>query len=398
MTQRVLLAVTHLLGAGHLTRTAAIARALARAGHEVTLVSGGRPTSLASTAGLDLVELPPVHALAGDFSTLRDDSDQPAGQDMLDRRRAILLETHERVRPDAVVTELFPFGRRSLAPEFLALIEAAHCRPDRPLVVSSIRDILATPSTGTKVRRTHELVERYFDAVLAHGDPNVIPLEASWPATPAIQDRLIYTGYVDADSADQEEDPHSATDGPITVSGGSSAAALPLYRAAIEAARLLPGRTWRILVGKGVPVQDVAELRREAGPNVALEPARADFRAILRGSSLFVGQAGYNTAIDLFRTQTRAILVPFEAGGETEQRLRADYLAAKGLAALLPEAELNGFRLAKLASERLASDPPAATTLDLGGAERSATLIEDLAQRRRSGSYPTGRRQRRASP
>ena len=37
---RVLIAVTHLLGAGHLTRAAALARGLVRAGHAVTLVSG----------------------------------------------------------------------------------------------------------------------------------------------------------------------------------------------------------------------------------------------------------------------------------------------------------------------------------------------------------------------
>ncbi|MFC6790188.1 hypothetical protein ACFQE0_11510 [Methylobacterium komagatae] len=40
---RVLIAVTHLLGAGHLTRAAALARAFAAAGHETALVSGGHP-------------------------------------------------------------------------------------------------------------------------------------------------------------------------------------------------------------------------------------------------------------------------------------------------------------------------------------------------------------------
>ena len=49
MSMRVLIAVTHLLGAGHLTRAAAIARAFARAGHEVALVSGGTKTPLVST-------------------------------------------------------------------------------------------------------------------------------------------------------------------------------------------------------------------------------------------------------------------------------------------------------------------------------------------------------------
>ena len=46
MSLRILIAVTHLLGAGHLTRAAAIAEASARAGHEVTLVSGARVSTV----------------------------------------------------------------------------------------------------------------------------------------------------------------------------------------------------------------------------------------------------------------------------------------------------------------------------------------------------------------
>ena len=49
---RVLIAVTHLLGAGHLTRAAALARAFARKGHETMLVSGGSPVRLSDLANV----------------------------------------------------------------------------------------------------------------------------------------------------------------------------------------------------------------------------------------------------------------------------------------------------------------------------------------------------------
>ena len=52
---RVLIAVTHLLGAGHLTRSAAIARAFAAAGHETMLISGGVPAPMVRSDGLRLV-------------------------------------------------------------------------------------------------------------------------------------------------------------------------------------------------------------------------------------------------------------------------------------------------------------------------------------------------------
>ena len=44
-----------------------------------------------------------------------------------------------------------------------------------------------------------EIVDRVrqdFDAVLVHGDPAFIPLDASFPEAAEIADRLIYTGYV----------------------------------------------------------------------------------------------------------------------------------------------------------------------------------------------------------
>ena len=45
MKPRVLIAVTHLLGVGHLARAALIARALDEAGASVRLVSGGKPST-----------------------------------------------------------------------------------------------------------------------------------------------------------------------------------------------------------------------------------------------------------------------------------------------------------------------------------------------------------------
>ncbi len=67
---RVLIAVTHLLGAGHLTRAAALARAFAAAGHEAVLVSGGVPAPMVRHDGVRLVQLPPLRIAGTDFATL----------------------------------------------------------------------------------------------------------------------------------------------------------------------------------------------------------------------------------------------------------------------------------------------------------------------------------------
>ncbi|WP_276469434.1 glycosyltransferase family protein, partial [Methylobacterium crusticola] len=350
---RVLIAVTHLLGAGHLTRAAALARAFAAAGHGVTLVSGGMPAALPRLSGIRLVQLPPVRIVGTAFTALLDPEGAPVAAERLAARRARLLDALAEAAPEAVITELHPFGRRVLAGEFDALVEAARARRPRPLILASVRDVLARPSRPERIAATGARLAAAFDGVLVHGDPDLLPLGASWPVDAALAARLAYTGYVDEAEAPPGAAALPGPAGPragIVVSGGSSAAGLPLQTAALRAAALDPGLSWRVLVGRAVPEADFLRLRAEAPPNARVERARPDFRALLAGAALSVSQAGYNTVVDLLRSGCPALLVPFEAGHETEQRLRAETLAARGLARVLPEAELGPARLADAAA------------------------------------------------
>ena len=62
---------------------------------------------------------------------------------------------------------------------------------------------------------------------------------------------------------------------------------------------------------------------------------RSDFASLLNGAALSVSQAGYNTVCDILRAGCRSLLVPFSAGGETEQSVRAERLARLGLASFI---------------------------------------------------------------
>ncbi|MEE1654803.1 glycosyltransferase [Microvirga sp. CF3062] len=374
MTLRVLVAVTHLLGAGHLTRAAALARAFAGKGHETTLVSGGAPARLADLGGARFVQLPPVRTVGTDFRTLLDENLHPVDEAYLDRRRSILLDTLRGTQPDILITELFPFGRRVLAGEFTALIEAARVLAPRPLVLCSIRDILVAPAKAERIEQAHERILRNYDAILVHGDPNLVPLEASWPVDERVRPLIRYTGYVD----ENEDTVTEAHRHGIVVSGGSSAASLPLYRAALQAAHLIIDRPWRILIGRGVSEEDFLALRDGAPAHAALERARPDFRMLLASTEISVSQAGYNTVVDLLRCGVRSVLVPFEGGRETEQRLRAERLKSMGLADIVSEDELSGTRLAEVIRQRLSQPAPAPPVIAIDGARQSVAIAESL--------------------
>ena len=375
MRKRVLIAVTHLLGAGHLTRATALAAAFAREGHETTLVSGGMPSSIAPRPNVSFVQLPPVKTQGTDFSTLLDANNQPVTTAFLQVRSAALVTALRRARPHILITELFPFGRRGLADEFKALLREAHRMRPRPLILSSIRDILVAPAKPGRIAETGERLGEFYDAVLVHGDPTLAPLDLSWPVDERLRPMLRYTGYVD-EAAPMVDVAQRAG---IVVSGGSSAASLPLYRAALEASRIVSGTSWRVLVGRGIDDDTVHALRHDAPPHVSVERARPDFRQLLAGAELSVSQAGYNTCVDLLRAGVRAVLVPFEAGRETEQRLRAECLRRSGRAQILPEDALDGPSLAEAVTALLRKPAPPPASVALDGARESVRIAEELS-------------------
>jgi len=318
---KVMIVVTHLLGTGHLTRAATLGRAFEGAGHSVSLMTGGLPVPKIDTGTMRVVQLPPLHSDGIDFATLLDDQHRPASAELHAERQRMLVETLKKDAPDLLITELFPFGRRSLRQEFLKLLDAARGLKRPPLVAASIRDILAPPSRPEKAHATDKLVRDYYDCVLVHSDPDITPLDVSWPVTPMLRERLHYTGFVASDWAT----PDAGRDGTceIVVSAGGGAVGMPIFSASLAAAALDQTLRWRLLVGGHAAEETCAALARAAPDTAIVEQVRPDFRNLLHRAAVSVSMCGYNTALDLLQAGTPAVLIPFDDGHEVEQSLRA---------------------------------------------------------------------------
>ena len=115
--------VQHLLGIGHLKRAVTLARAMAGAGLEVTLASGGLPVpALArdgNLQGVRFVQLPPASAADLTFKSLVDDAGKPVDAEWKRMRGKALLAAWREADPHVLVLELFPFGRRQMRFELL---------------------------------------------------------------------------------------------------------------------------------------------------------------------------------------------------------------------------------------------------------------------------------------
>ncbi len=373
----------HSVGLGHLVRSLAIAQALADR-FDVVLASGGPvPAGLATPAGVDVVALAPVGA---------DESGQLTSLDpllTLDQawraRRDLLVALAYDLQPAAVIVELFPFGRRKLAPEIIALLEAIRSQRSDTPVVCSVRDLLVTghPDKQRHDNETAERLNRYFDAVIVHADPAFVRLEQTFTPRLGLEVPVEYSGFV----CPRSDTPPVASRqrNQIVVSAGGGKVGAPLLRAAAAAHRsdLGPrGFTTLLVTGPFLPVDVYAELEEAAqdDPSLVLQRFVPDLCALMAGSAVSVSQCGYNTAIDILRSGVPAVVVPFDGGQETEQRQRAERLAEMGVVSVVPVAQLTGRALAAAILDRI-NCSPADARLRLDGASVTAGIVEDLVQR-----------------
>lgn len=382
---RVMILVTHLMGSGHFVRMLALARALKAAGGTPLIVSGGRPLPHVSAEGVEVVQLPPLSSDGLDYRNLLTAAGERADAAYYAERERRALNALHAFHPDILITELFPFGRRVLAAEFLAVIEAARGMNPRPLVVSSIRDVLEPPSKPARVDEAAGRIAALYDRVLIHGDESFLPLAASWPAPESIAGKLIYTGYV---SAPPETSPwNGKPDAEVVVAVGGGAIGRRLLNCALDAAAA-DTRRWRLLTGgaEAEPLARDLKARAPEGADIVVEPARPDYTQLLADCACSVSLAGYNTVQDLLRIRPPAVVIPMDEGGEREQIIRAEALKLAGLAHVSPMADLTPDRLRSSLEAAIANPPGGEIGVDLDGARRSAAILRDLHEERSRGT------------
>jgi predicted glycosyltransferase len=207
-----------------------------------------------------------------------------------------------------------------------------------------------------------------------HGDPALLPLEASLPDAAALSG-IVYTGYVEG-PAGPEPPPGDGVDEVIVSSGGGRVGDA-LVDAAIAARPLSQARDrlWRILLGGGFDPVARARAAAAARAGVIVQAERPDFPGLLARAALSISQAGYNTVVDVVRAGVRSVLVPFAAANEREQSLRAAALARVDRAVVVEESRLSAQNLAAAVDRSLHGPAPSLHVMRLGGAAASAAAV-----------------------
>ena len=238
-----------------------------------------------------------------------------------------------------------------------------------------MRDILVgRDDQGRHERRARFIADRWFDAVHQHGDPTLSRFDETFGETLAIP--VHHTGFVTA----ARPSGRPVAPGRVLASAGGGAVGEPLLTAALHAQALVAadGFTLRIVAGPLMAPDALARLQALAAvtPGAEIVPVVPDLVPELEAAAVSVSQCGYNTALEVAGAGVPAIVVPYSAGSEDEQRRRAAALAARGGATVL---DADGLDPAALAAAIRAAAVRARVPVELpvDGAARSAQIIDE---------------------
>ena len=377
--KRVMFYVQHLLGIGHLARASLICDGLVDKGFEVTMVMGGMPVAGFPGKRVEVIYLPVLKAGCFQFNDLTDANGILVDEEYRNNRRDQLLAIFERVRPDILIIEAFPFGRRQMKFELIPLLEAAKSASWKPLVAGSVRDIVQEKKKLKRLKETVATVISYYDLLLVHGDPEFCALHETFELADQFEHLIKYTGIVSADIP-----PLTGPQYDVVVSAGGGAAGELIMSNALNARPLtcLSNANWCFLTGPNLSKKMQETLRHQANKKLTIETHRTDFRAMLAHARLSISQAGYNTTADILRAKCPNVLVPFSLGGETEQTRRVARLSERGLALSIAEENINPKALAHVIDQaferswRVFDD----IKFDLKGASQSAEILLSALQ------------------
>lgn len=376
------------MGMGHLVRSFRLVDALAGAFDIIFLNGGPIPSGISPPVDITLINLPALGMSEQDHSLFSHDT-RYSVDEAKSIRQKMILQAFNHYQPEVILIELFPFGRKKFADELIPLLSNAHQSNPKPLVLSSLRDILVQKRADQHrfENQVSQTLNQYFHAVLLHCDPAFATLGEYFRPAVALQVPVFNTGFVAPPPVADLSCCHNPG---IIVSAGGGIVGGELYRTAIHAQKLiwkeiaipmalvagpfLPEEEWQHLVRIGYGVGGLTLYRTVSGLMSLLSPR-----------NISVSQCGYNTAMELLQSGVKALVVPFSTAHEDEQMSRAQKLASAGAVKLLHPAMMTDKTLAGAILELWQAEKFQSKPLNTQGALNTLEIILKLRRTRYEG-------------
>jgi predicted glycosyltransferase/GT2 family glycosyltransferase len=397
------------LGLGHFRRTLAVAESLALQEPRASrLLLTGLPFAGAFEfpETLDYVRMPGLDK--GKLFEANPEKEPGAPANVFAVRERLIAATFEGFAPHLVVVDQTPAG---LAGELRPVLKRRGHKGARPMFVLGLRDIVFGAERTRRMWEAdgaYELLEHAYDLILVYGSPVVFDPITEYQFPPAVAAKTRFTSYFRRPEplrpvADVRGELGALEAPLVVVSAGGGKDGAALIEAFLNGVRRGYLSTVRasVVAGPQMRARDFARMADLAAslPGVTLVQFRRDLESHVAAADVVVTMGGYNSVWEAIGAGKRPIVVP-RHGGADEQPLRAERLAALGLATVVPPRELSPARLADAINASLAGHPAPAPALPVGvefdGIDTAGKALAEILRRRLEGAEPVGARRRGA--
>ncbi len=204
--------------------------------------------------------------------------------------------------------------------------------------------------------------------VLVYGRREVFDMGEQYDFSPAMRERMRYSGYICTPQAPRytararaKYIPNADKETKLIVAmAGGGADAYPMMRALLDALPAIQARqrcVLALITGPFMPAELRHDLEARAkGLPVRVSMSVGDTLSYIEAADLVVAMCGYNTTMEILRSGKRAILIP-RAGPSAEQRMRAQLFAAHGWVEMIDPDDLSSEIVAGAVVESLRRGP-----------------------------------------
>ncbi|XZF60757.1 MAG: glycosyltransferase family protein [Gloeotrichia echinulata DVL01] len=380
----------YLSGMGHLVRSTEIVRSLVKYFQVYFICGGPAIAGFEIPPQVELIRLPALWLEDGKF--IVEDGDLSVDE-VKEIRKNLLISEFDRVKPDCLITEFFPFGRHKLLFELVPLVEHIKTTSPDTKIVCSLRDVIGKKTDNEEEETICYLMNRYFDLLLFHADTNFQKFSESFSRYRDIKSEIIHTGFVTqsvmANINHQLWGDVNSDTAKILVSVGGGRIGYELLEIVIAASAILSTtlpHIIKIFTGPFMPEAKIKKLRQAIAnqENIHLETYTLQLLDYMQTADISLSLSGYNTTMNILSTGVRAIVVPIgHENQDQEQLIRTEKLQKLGIVDYIHSQYLEASYLADkiitCLTKNIGLDTP--HKFDLQGAENTAIFLQSFLEK-----------------
>ncbi|MBE9004668.1 glycosyl transferase [Fortiea sp. LEGE XX443] len=388
--KKIMFYCQYLSGMGHLVRSTEIVRSLVKH-FQVYFINGGPAIAgFEMPPQVELIRLPALWLENGEFTV--GDSCQSV-ETVKESRKNLLISEFDRIKPDCLITEFFPFGRHKLIFELLPLVEHIKNISPNTKIICSLRDVIGKETEPQEEETICDLMNRYFDLLLFHADSKFQQFSESFARYRDIKSEVIHTGFVtqavkaniDNQQLWGEINPNTAK---ILVSVGGGRIGYELLETVVVASSNLSQITphiIKIFTGPFMPEDKIKQLKQISGDcsNIQIETYTCKLLEYMQTADISLSLSGYNTTMNILSTGVRAIVVPIgHEQQDKEQLVRTHKLEQLGIVNYILPQDLTASYLAeKIVTNLNKNRKLHQNNFELNGANKTACFLKSYLER-----------------